>query len=120
MAWKIAQSPLLGEMTVAPGNAGIAGIADCVPLAVPGAYAPEAEVAAYGAAVVEGARARKVDLVVVAPDDPLAFGLVDIVQAAGIRAFGPTKAAARIESSKAFAKDLMRRHGIPTASVHLL
>lgn len=113
MAWKIAQSPLLGELTVAPGNAGIAQIADCVPLAVPSAHASEAEVEEYGAAVVEGCQARKVDLVVVAPDDPLAFGLVDIVQAAGIRAFGPTRAAARIESSKAFAKDLMRRHGIP-------
>lgn len=113
IAWKLAQSPLLGELTVAPGNAGIATIADCVPLAVPSAHASEAEVAEYGAAVVEGARTRRADLMVVAPDDPLAFGLVDIVQAAGIRAFGPTKAAARIESSKAFAKDLMRRHGIP-------
>jgi phosphoribosylamine--glycine ligase len=113
IAWKLAQSPLLGELTVAPGHAGIAQIADCVPLPVPSAHASEAEVAEYGAAVVDGARARRADLVVVAPDDPLAFGLVDIVQAAGIRAFGPTKAAARIESSKAFAKDLMRRHGIP-------
>jgi phosphoribosylamine--glycine ligase len=113
IAWKLAQSPLLGELTVAPGNAGIAQIADCVPLPVPSAHATEAEVAEYGAAVVDGARARRADLVVVAPDDPLAFGLVDILQAAGIRAFGPTKAAARIESSKAFAKDLMRRHGIP-------
>ena len=113
IAWKLREAAELGELVVAPGNAGIAEIADCVGLAVPGAHAPADEVAAYGAAVVALARERGADLVVVAPDDPLAFGLVDIVQAAGIRAFGPTKAAARIESSKAFAKDLMRRHGIP-------
>jgi len=113
IAWKLRQSAGLGELVVAPGNAGIALIAECVPLAVPSAHAPADEVAAYGTAVVALARERRADLVVVAPDDPLAFGLVDMVQAAGIRAFGPTKAAARIESSKAFAKDLMRRHGIP-------
>ena len=113
IAWKLRQSAGLGELVVAPGNAGIALIAECVPLAVPNAHAAADEVAAYGAAVVALARERRADLVVVAPDDPLAFGLVDMVQAAGIRAFGPTKAAARIESSKAFAKDLMRRHGIP-------
>jgi len=116
IAWKLSQSPLLGELTVAPGNAGIARIADCVPLAVPGAHAADTAVAEYGAAIVEGARARRADLVVVAPDDPLAFGLVDIVHAAGIRAFGPTKAAARIESSKSFAKGLMQRHGIPMST----
>jgi phosphoribosylamine--glycine ligase len=113
IAWKLRQSPGLGELVVAPGNAGTAGIAECVGLAVPGAHAPADEVEAYGVAVVALARDHGADLVVVAPDDPLAFGLADIVQAAGIRAFGPTKAAARIESSKAFAKDLMRRHGIP-------
>ena len=57
------------------------------------------------------------DLVVVAPDDPLALGLVDVLEAAGIAAFGPTKAAARIEASKSFAKDLMRRHGIPMGEI---
>ena len=116
IAWKLRQSPLLGELIVAPGNAGIASIAECVGLAVPGAHAAAEAVAAYGAAVVELVRARGVDLVVVAPDDPLSFGLVDMLEAAGVRAFGPTKAAARIESSKAFAKDLMRRHGIPMST----
>jgi phosphoribosylamine--glycine ligase len=117
IAWKLRQSPRLTSLTVAPGNAGIAQIADCVPLSVPNAHAPEAEVRAYGDKVVELARSRKVDLVVVAPDDPLAFGLVDIVEAAGIAAFGPSKAAAQIEASKAFAKDLMRRHRIPMGEV---
>ncbi len=117
IAWKLRQSPRLTSLTVAPGNAGIAQIADCVPLPVPNAHVPQEEVRAYGEKVVELARARKIHLVVVAPDDPLAFGLVDIVEAAGIRAFGPSKAAARIEASKAFAKDLMRRHGIPMGEV---
>jgi phosphoribosylamine---glycine ligase len=113
IAWKLRQSPRLGSLTVAPGNGGIAKIADCVPLAVPKAYATAAEVAAFGEAVLAIARERHTELVVVAPDDPLALGLVDIVEGAGVRAFGPTKAAARIEASKAFAKELMRRHGIP-------
>jgi|CXWL01.1.fsa_nt_gi phosphoribosylamine--glycine ligase len=116
IAWKLRQSALLRELIVAPGNAGIAQIAECVGLAVPSAHVAEEAVAAYGAAVVELARSRGVDLVVVAPDDPLSFGLVDMLEAAGVRAFGPTKAAARIESSKAFAKDLMRRHGIPMST----
>jgi phosphoribosylamine--glycine ligase len=113
IAWKLRQSPRLSELTVAPGNGGIAGIAECVPLRVPNAHAPADEVAAFSETVVKLARDRRADLVVVAPDDPLALGLVDTLEAAGIRAFGPTKAAARLESSKAFAKDLMRRHGIP-------
>ena len=113
IAWKLRQSPRLGELTVAPGNAGIAQIADCVPLAIPKPYAAPDEVAAFGERVVALARERRAELVVVAPDDPLALGLVDILNAAGIAAFGPTKAAARIEASKAFAKHLMRRHGIP-------
>jgi len=113
IAWKLRHSPRLGELAVAPGNGGIAQIADCVPLAVPKPYASAEEVATFGEAVVALARDRRAELVVVAPDDPLALGLVDVVEAAGMRAFGPSKAAARIESSKAFAKELMRRHGIP-------
>lgn len=113
IAWKLRQSPRLGELTVAPGNGGIASIADCIPLRIPKPDAAAAEVASFGDDVVRMARERRAELVVVAPDDPLALGLVDMLQAAGIRAFGPTKAAARIESSKAFAKDLMRRHAIP-------
>jgi len=117
IAWKLRQSRRLGELTVAPGNAGIAQIADCVPLPVPNAHASADDIREYGAAVVVLARSRKIDLVVVAPDDPLAFGLVDMLEAAGITAFGPSKAAARIEASKSFAKDLMRRHGIPMGEV---
>ena len=113
IAWKLRQSPRLGDLIVAPGNAGIDEIAECQPLRVPGAYASADDVAGYGARIIDLARSRKIDLVVVAPDDPLAFGLVDIVEAAGIPAFGPSKAAAQIEASKSFAKDLMRRHGIP-------
>jgi phosphoribosylamine--glycine ligase len=113
IAWKLRQSPRLGALYVAPGNAGIAAIAELVPLAIPRAGAPAPEVAAFLAGAVRIARERRVGLVVVAPDDPLALGLVDALDAAGIPAFGPTKAAAQIEASKAFAKDLMRRHGIP-------
>ena len=116
IAWKLRQSSRLGALYVAPGNAGIAQVADTLPLAIPKPFAPTDEVAAFGDAVVDIARERRVDLVVVAPDDPLALGLVDRLDAAGIVAFGPTKAAARIESSKSFAKDLMRRHGIPMSS----
>jgi phosphoribosylamine--glycine ligase len=113
IAWKLRQSPRLGDLTVAPGNAGIAQIADTLPLSIPKPYAPADKVAAFCDTVIAMARERRADLVVVAPDDPLALGLVDRLEAAGIAAFGPTKAAARIESSKSFAKGLMRRHGIP-------
>jgi phosphoribosylamine--glycine ligase len=113
IAWKLRQSPLLGALTVAPGNAGIAQLADGAPLSIPKPYASADDVSAFGDAVLALARERSADLVVVAPDDPLALGLVDVIEAAGIAAFGPSKAAARIEASKSFAKDLMRRHGIP-------
>ena len=113
IAWKLRQSPRLGALTIAPGNAGIAQISDYVPLSIPKPYATVDEVAAFGESVLAIARERRADLVVVAPDDPLALGLVDVIEAAGIAAFGPSKAAARIEASKSFAKDLMRRYGIP-------
>ena len=93
--------------------AGIAEIGECLPLTIPKAYAPADEVDAFSDAVLRMAHERSVGLVVVAPDDPLALGLADRVEAAGIAAFGPSKAAAQIEASKSFAKDLMRRHGIP-------
>jgi phosphoribosylamine--glycine ligase len=117
IAWKLRQSPRLGALCVAPGNAGIAQIADTLPLSIPKPYASADEVTAFGDTVVAIARERHIDLVIVAPDDPLALGLVDRVEAAGIAAFGPSKAAARIEASKSFAKDLMRRHGIPMGEV---
>ena len=113
IAWKLRQSPKLDALTVAPGNAGIAQIADVAPLAIPKPFAPEAEVAAFGDAVIALARHRRIDFVVVAPDDPLALGLVDRLDAAGIAAFGPTRAAAGIESSKAFGKEIMRAQRIP-------
>ncbi len=112
IAWKLRQSPLLGDLIVAPGNGGIAEIAELLPLPVPNAHAPAAVVDAYATAVIGAVRERRIDFVVVAPDDPLAFGLVDRLNAAGIRAFGPTQAAAQIEASKAFAKTLTMRSGI--------
>ena len=104
LVWKLAQSPRVGRLYAAPGNAGMADLATCLPV---GATDLDG--------VVRAAREIEADLTVVGPDDPLALGLVDRLQAEGLAAFGPTAAAARIESSKAFAKELMRRAGIPTA-----
>jgi phosphoribosylamine--glycine ligase len=104
LAWKLAQSPRLRKLYCAPGNAGIAALAERVPL-----EATDLDgLAAFAAS-------RDIGLAVVAPDDPLALGLVDRMEAAGIPAFGPTKAAAALESSKVFAKGLMRKYGVPTA-----
>ncbi|MEO8179139.1 MAG: phosphoribosylamine--glycine ligase [Deltaproteobacteria bacterium] len=113
IAWKLRQSPRLGELYIAPGNAGTAEVGRNVELHVPRSAAPTAEKAAYLDAVVATARELQVDLVWVAPDDPLSWGLVDRLTAAGIVAFGPTQAAARLEASKAWAKQLMQRHAIP-------
>ena len=100
----LAKSPKVDKLWCAPGNGGIAHVAECVDI---------------GATDIDGmvAFAQKVqpDLVMVAPDDPLALGMVDAMQAAGLRAFGPKKNAAIIEGSKSFAKDLMRKYNIPTA-----
>ena len=105
LAWKIAASPLLDRLYCAPGNAGIAREAECVALDL-----------ADHAAVIALCKARGVDLVVVGPETPLTAGIVDDLEAAGIKAFGPSRAAARLEGSKGFAKDLCRAHGIPTAA----
>jgi phosphoribosylamine--glycine ligase len=113
VAWKLRQSPRLGELYIAPGNAGTAELGRNIELRVPRSSAPAAEKAAYLDAVVAKARELRVDLVCVLPDDPLSWGLVDRLTAAGIAAFGPTQAAARLEASKAWAKQLMQRHGIP-------
>ena len=99
--WKLAQSPRKPKLYCAPGNGGISKIAQCVNIG-----ATEIE------KMVEFAKKEEMDLVVVAPDDPLAMGMVE---AAGIRAFGPDRAAAVIEASKAFSKELMKKYGIPTA-----
>ncbi len=105
LAWKLAQSEHLGALVAAPGNPGIAALADCAP--VKDGAVDE---------LVALARRERPDLVVVGPELPLALGLADRLRAAGISVFGPSQAAARIESSKVFAKDLMARHGIPTAA----
>lgn len=88
-----------------PGNGGIAKDAVCVPIG-----AKEID------EIVDFAVIKNIDFAVVAPDDPLALGAVDALENAGVPAFGPTQAAARIESSKVFAKELMKKYGIPTAA----
>jgi phosphoribosylamine--glycine ligase len=105
LCWAIAASPLCDELYCAPGNAGIAEVAECVPIA-----ATDVE------RLVRFAEDERLAFVVVGPEAPLVAGLVDRLEAAGIKAFGPTAAAARLEGSKAFMKGLCRRHGIPTAA----
>ena len=105
LCWQLAASPLLGGLWCAPGNAGIENEATCValdPMDFDG-------LAAF-------CRAQAIDLVVVGPEAPLCAGLVDRLEAEGIAAFGPRAAAARIEGSKGFMKDLCARHGVPTAA----
>jgi phosphoribosylamine--glycine ligase len=105
LAWKIAQSPRVGRIFVAPGNAGTARDAALTNVAI--TAIPE---------LVEFARAEKIALTVVGPEAPLAAGIVDAFLDAGLRVFGPTQAAAKLESSKDFAKAFMIRHDIPTAA----
>jgi len=105
LAWKIAASPLTTKLYCAPGNAGIAQEAVCVALDL-----------ADHAAVIKFAKEKKIDLVVVGPEVPLCAGIVDDLEAAGIKAFGPTKWAARLEGSKGFTKDLCKANNIPTAA----
>jgi phosphoribosylamine---glycine ligase len=105
LAWKLTQSPLLDRLYCAPGNAGIADIADCIDLDV-----------SNHAAVAKFCKATAIDLVVVGPEVPLVAGLVDDLERQGIKVFGPSKAAARLEGSKSFTKDLCAGHGIPTAA----
>jgi phosphoribosylamine--glycine ligase len=113
IAWKLRQSPRLTDLHVAPGNPGTAAIAHNINLPIPATGSPDSVVAPYLDAAVSLARDLKVDLVFVAPDDPLSWGLVDALEAAGIAAFGPSKAAAQIEASKAWASDFVQRHRIP-------
>ena len=105
LAWKMAASPLTDRLICAPGNAGIAREAECVALDV-----------ADHAAVIAFCGDNAIDFVVVGPEGPLCAGVVDDLEAAGIRAFGPSRAAARLEGSKSFTKDLCRSAGIPTAA----
>lgn len=104
LTWKLKQSSDADRIFCAPGNAGTAQLAENVAISV-------SDVPALARFVKE----NRVDLTVVGPDDPLAAGIVDLFVAEGLRIFGPSKAAARIESSKIFAKELMRKEGIPTA-----
>jgi phosphoribosylamine--glycine ligase len=104
LAWKLAQSPRVQQVYVAPGNGGTALDNRLVNVAVTDVKA-----------LADFAQAEKIALTVVGPEAPLAAGVVDEFRARGLRIFGPTKAAAQLESSKAFAKDFMQRHGIPTA-----
>ena len=105
LAWKLAASPLLGKLYAAPGNPGIAQYAELVSLDV-----------ANHAAVAGFCRDHAVDLVVVGPEAPLVAGIADDLRAAGIRVFGPSRAAAQLEGSKGFTKDLCAEFGIPTAA----
>jgi phosphoribosylamine--glycine ligase len=105
LCWAIRKSPLCTALYCAPGNAGIAEVATCLPVSasdLPG--------------IVALARDKAIDLVMVGPEGPLVAGLVDALSAAGIAAVGPTAAAARLEGSKGFMKDFCARHGIPTAA----
>ena len=103
LCWAIAKSPLCDKLFCAPGNAGIAGIADCIPV---GAEDLDG--------IVRFATNNNIDFVVVGPEAPLVAGLVDRLDAAGIKAFGPKAEAAEIEGSKCFMKDLLERYGIPS------
>ncbi|TCZ78449.1 phosphoribosylamine--glycine ligase [Paenibacillus albiflavus] len=103
--WKLSQSPKVTKLYCAPGNGGIAELAECVPIT----EMQFEEIAQY-------ALSEQIDLVFVAPDDPLAAGLVDFLEARGVRAYGPRANAALIEGSKAFMKDLLRKYDVPTAA----
>lgn len=105
LAWKLAQSPRIGKLYVAPGNGGTRQVAENIPI-----DATDID------GLVQFAEKNEIGLTVVGPDDPLALGVVDVFQARGLRIFGPTRAAAEIESSKAFAKNLMSEAGVPTAT----
>ena len=105
IAWKVAKSQKVEKLYCAPGNAGIAEVAECVNIGV----MEFDKLTAF-------ARENQIDLTIIGPDDPLAAGAVDAFEAAGLRVFGPRKNAAILEASKAFSKDLMKKYGIPTAA----
>lgn len=108
IVWKLAQSPKVTKLYCAPGNGGIAELAECVNI-----KATDID------AIVRFAEEEDIDLTVVAPDDPLAMGMVNALEKAGRRAFGPTSEAALIEASKSFSKQLMKKYGIPTADFNV-
>jgi phosphoribosylamine---glycine ligase len=104
LCWKLKQSPEVEQIFCAPGNAGTAQVAENVAIG-----------ACELGRLIRFAKHNRIDFTVVGPDDPLALGIVDLFSTAGLSAFGPNKTAARLESSKIFAKELMRKEGIPTA-----
>ena len=104
LAWKLSQSPRAERIFCAPGNGGTERVAENVPIA-----------ATDLAGLARFAREKQIDLTIVGPDDPLAAGIVDLFEGAGLRVFGPSRSAARLESSKIFAKEIMRKCHIPTA-----
>ena len=104
IVWALSKSEQVEQLYCAPGNGGIAALAQCVPLS-----ATDVD------GVVAWAQTHSIDFVVVAPDDPLALGMVDALEDAGIPAFGPRADAAIIEASKIFSKNLMAKYHIPTA-----
>lgn len=109
LAWALARSPSVGELLLAPGNAGMRSLGEIVP--VPGGLGAQSSLTA----LAEEAARRRVDLVVVGPEEPLAAGLVDLLRARDVPVYGPSRAAARLEASKAESKAFMSRYGIPTA-----
>ncbi len=105
LVWKLRQSPKVGEIYCAPGNAGIGEIAELVPLRLDDIDR-----------IFQFAKKQKIDLTVVGPEIPLVMGIVDLFEKNGMRIFGPGKYAAQLEGSKVFAKNFMKKYGIPTAS----
>ena len=105
IAWKVAQSKKVDKIYCAPGNAGISQVAECVSI---GAMEFDK--------LVAFAKEKEIDLTIIGMDDPLVGGIVDVFEAEGLRVFGPNKAAAILEGSKAFSKDLMKKYNIPTAA----
>ena len=108
LAWKLKQSPQVEQMFCAPGNAGTAALAENVSITTGDLTG-----------LARFAKQNRISLTVVGPDDPLAAGIVDLFRSQNLRIFGPTKSAARLESSKIFAKQLMRQAGIPTAAAEV-
>lgn len=104
LVWKIAQSPLVDKIFCAPGNGGISGLAECVDIKAEDIHG-----------LLDFARREKIDLTVVGPEVPLTMGIADEFAHYGLQVFGPSKDAAKLEGSKIFSKELMRKYGVPTA-----
>lgn len=104
ICWKLAQSPRADQIYCAPGNAGIADVATCVPVS-----AEEID------SIVALAKEKNIDMAVIGPEVPLAMGIVDALESAGVPAFGPNRRCSQLEASKAFTKHFLEKHGIPTA-----